>query len=363
MTRRRAARGIRPVSAFWALLAFALASTWPAVPQAGPAFPKKKYSVSIVVDILRPKFQEVIDGFRQELDARLAAAGAKATYTVFDTKTQAAAVPGILDALRKNPPDLVFAVNSPDAFADRNVSLKLDPSIPVVSENCIPVRSGAAKAWDRPGGSITGVGVFVRMDSVVKLAKKINPKANKLVFFSWDKMKDINEWLEADIRAACAREGVELARVAYLASAEDEFDLLLKCDSLGPDYFGICGISAWVHRDGSYADLVVEESRFVQERIKRFPIYIYDEASVAAGAQAGTCVIWKDLGAQLGEKAVRVLKGEAPSGIPWDYPRKYNIVLNLAAAKRIGMVFPPEITAAAYRIYTDTAGSFVGKKD
>jgi putative tryptophan/tyrosine transport system substrate-binding protein len=345
-------------------IALGCALAAPLLHAAPAALAKGEYRVAVVVDVLKPKFQEVVAVFRETLDRQLAASGAKASYSVYDTKTDLKAVPAILEAINSSSPDLVFAVNSPDAFADRNVSLKLsDPSIPVVSENCIPLQSGVAKAWGRPGGSITGVGVFVQMGSLIKMARMINPKASKLIYFSWDRMTEINDWFVTELTAACKKEGIELAEVKYLASAEDEFEFLLQCDRRGEEYFGIEGVSTWVHRDGSYADMTVEASRFVKENIRHFPIFAYDEAGVQYAQPAGTCVIWRDIGAQLAEKGMRVLQGARPGDIPWDYPRKHNILLNLAAAKSIGMTFPQALIDAAYRVYTDYDGNFIGKRE
>lgn len=316
------------------------------------ALDRKEYKVYVVVDILRPKFQEVVDGFREALDRELSASGARAAYTVFDTKTDPAAVQGILEAIRAGRPDLVCAVNSPAAFADRNISLKLSgPDFRIVSENCIPTQSGVAKEWQRPGGNITGVGVFVQMSSLLKMVKMIDPGYKKLVYFSWDRMTEINDWFVK-----------ELAEVKYLSSAEDEFDFLLECDRRGREFFGIEGISSWVHRDGSYADMAVEESRFIKDKMMRFPIYGYDEAGVRSGMPAGTCVVWHDLGAQLGEKGAKILQGARPGDLPWDYPRKYNIMLSLPAAKSLGIAFPQSLLGAAYRVYTDYEGGFLGSK-
>ena len=350
------AKGVRRIAILFAV-SVALAGQ-------ASALDKKEYGVYVVVDIIKPKFQEIIDGFRETLDSQLAAAGARASYTVFDTKTETATIPGILAAIREGRPDLILAINSPDSFADRNVSLKLgDPSFRFVSESCIPIQSGVAKEWKKPGGNITGVGVFVQMGSIIKMAKMINPKSRKLIFFSWERMTEINEWLVAELTEACRQEGIELAEVKYLASAEDEFEFLLQCDRRGEEYFGIGGISAWVHRDGSYADMIVEEARFMNGALRRFPIYTYDESAVQACYPAGTCVIWHDLGAQLGEKGMRILQGARPGDIPWDYPRKYNIMLNLAAARSIGLTLPPALLDAAYRIYTDFQGNFIGERN
>jgi putative ABC transport system substrate-binding protein len=198
---------------------------------------------------------------------------------------------------------------------------------------------------------------------MIKLAKAVNPQAKKLVFFSWDAMKQINEWFKGEIEAACRAEKVELADFKLLPSIEDELQYLAGVEKLGREHFVIGGISAWVHRDGTYADLMIEEGDFIRTKNKRFPIYGYDEASIRAGYLGGTCIVWYDIGAQLGEKGFRVLKGEDPGSIPWDYPRKFNLMFNLKAAERIGMKIPQNLLGAAYRIYTDYDGNFIGKKN
>jgi ABC-type uncharacterized transport system substrate-binding protein len=287
-----------------------------ALSEPASALDKKEYRIYVVVDILRPKFQEVIDGFRETLDAGLSEAGAKAAYTVFDTKNDPATASGIIASIESGGPDLILAVNGPDSFADRNVSLKLsDPRFRFVSENCIPIQSGVAREWRRPGGNITGVGVFVQMNSMLKMAKMVDPRARKLIFFSWDRMTEINDWFVTELTEACEQEGIELAEVKYLASAEEEFEFLLACDEKSPEYFGIEGIAAWVHRDGSYADMSKLGADFIQNRMKLFPMYTYDETSVQLGIPAGTCVVWRDLGAQLAEKGMNILQGMKPGDI------------------------------------------------
>ncbi|MBL8966284.1 MAG: hypothetical protein JNG85_04685 [Spirochaetaceae bacterium] len=356
MERRRQAIGSRTLSAiFLALFTLGAASSL-------GALERKTYTIHIVVDVLKPKFQEVVDGIKATLDRELAAAGASATYTVHDTRTDPKTVPAILAALEAAKPDLVFAVNNPATFADSNISLKLDPArFRVVSENCIPLQSGVAKSFERPGGHITGVGVFVRMNSVLRLAKMIRPESKKLVFFSWSAMGKINEWFLAELTRACAEEGIELAQVKYLSSAEEQFAFYLECDKLGPEYFGFGAVSVWVKKDGSYAPMDVIEKEFVRDNIRHFPQYCYDEVGVMNGAPAGACVIWRDLGEQMGEKGLKILNGAKPGELPWEYPRKYNLLVNLAGAKSIGLGLPDNLIRAAYRVYTDLDGRYIGR--
>ena len=108
--------------------------------------------------------------------------------------------------------------------------------------------------------------------------------------------------------------------------------------------------------------MAVEEKAFMNREMTRVPSFAYEESAVSLGALAGTCIIWEDIGAQLGEKGLRVLAGEDPGAIPWDYPRTYNVMVNLAAARRFGIAIPAKVLEAASRVFTDFDGNYVGKK-
>lgn len=324
---------------------------------------KKEYQVYIVLDTQFDKFLEVQEGFKASLDKQLAATGSKAVYTYLDTKLDPAQAATVVQAIKDGKPDLICMVNWPSAFADINVALKLpDPQYRIVSENCIPTQSGVAKTWKNPGGNITGVGVFVQYDSMIKAAKKVRPNLKEALFYTWDIMTALNAYFEPEITAACQREGIKLVEFKKVASSDETLEWLARMDREHPDAIVMAGIYPRVRSDGSTADLAAEKD-FFQQKIKHLLRLTYDETTIRVGAPVGTCVVWYDLGAQLADQGFKVLSGAKPGDLPWEYPRKFNLMFNLAMAKAINLQIPNELLSAAYRVYTDFDGHYAGQKN
>ena len=321
------------------------------------------YKVAIVTDTQQDFAVKLREGFASTLDALLAKQGAKAAYTVWDTELDPAKCPGIIDGIGRLEPDLVFTINYPTGFADIHVTNKLkEAKYRFVSLNAVPVQSKTIASWEKPGGNVTGISVFLSFNPQIKLMRKIRPEAKKLVVFTWSAMALTNDWYLSEIRRACEEEGIELAATLLVPDVESQLAALLPYADKGKEYFGFGIISAWVHKDGRPADTVALEGDFMRTKMN-IPMISYDENGVIIEAVAGCCVIWGDIGAQAAEKGMLVLGGKNPGDLPWEYPRKYNILLNLAAAKRLGIAMPQSLINAAYRVYTDFDGHFAGQGD
>ncbi|HCM26583.1 MAG: hypothetical protein A2Z99_15155 [Treponema sp. GWB1_62_6] len=344
--------------------AFALSALCLSVPT-HPVFAldRKEYKILIAFDTLLPFSEGIMDGFRTTMDSQLAESGATAVYQAYDTKLDPAAIPAIMEAIYATKPDLICTVNYPTVFADNMITKKLGGSdFKIVSSNPIPVQSGVISDWLKPGGNVTGVGVFLKFNPQIRLMKMINPKVRKMAFVSWDAVGPLNEWFELEVRRACEEEGIEFVEFRRVGSAEEEVAFYEEYDKKSNEYFIMGGISAWVHEDGTPADMVKIFSDSMKT-LKHLQYLSYDENPIKYGSLAGACVVWYDIGAQLAEKGFKILNGTKPGDLSWEYPRKYNIMLNQASAKNKGIFFPQILTGAAYRVYTDYDGNFLGQKN
>ncbi|MBV9192328.1 MAG: ABC transporter substrate-binding protein [Betaproteobacteria bacterium] len=224
-------------------------------------------------------------------------------------------------------------------FAARAVKVTRDVPMVVLAGDTL-VEAGLARSLARPGGNVTGSTVDVDAGADVKrleLLHALVPKARRIAFIGTNE-DWTNAWGTA-IRGAAPTLGVELFHVESTHTGyESAFARLLQEK---PDAF-------WIARSPTALGLRVAIGQFSRES------GLPGACGHAEIAQLGCLMSYGFIQSEvitLGTSYVdRILKGAKPAELPIEQARRFEFVLNLKAARQIGLAVPNSMILRADRV-------------
>lgn len=264
-----------------------------------------------------------------------------------------------VEEIKKINPDVVYINGT--YVEDRILPLK-GTGIPVVAITSIDyVIDGQYSFLDKngnPNDNITGCYLFTKdyEYNSLRLLQMVSPikKGKKAVVLIQSGIS--NKKLMMD---AFAKMKIEVKDYSIFKYFEDFQEALLKYNN--DDEVG------WILVDGPITRKDGKEwnrkETFLWEHtnIKK-PNVAFFQNNVENGALCGIAVDPMGYVMPSLEQAYQILNGKKPSEVKTIYPNKSFVLLNQKAAKQIGLIFPIEVTQAAWRIYTDYEGHFEGNK-
>jgi putative ABC transport system substrate-binding protein len=244
-------------------------------------------------------------------------------------------LPALAADLVRRQVAVIAASNLNAAVAAKQVTSTI-PIVFVVGDD--PIKHGLAAAFNHPGGNATGVDVLVA-DLVAKrlgLLRELVPSAARVVLLV--NPDNLNAETQAAETAKAARiVGLQLESVKAATAQE------------------IAAAFASLGSRGAQALLVGADPSFMLLRdhiaalAARFQVpTIYEmRPFVEAGGLASYGPDLAEADRQLGVYTGKVLAGASPSDLPIVQPTKFELVINMKAAKQLGLTIPPLILARA----------------
>jgi putative ABC transport system substrate-binding protein len=215
-------------------------------------------------------------------------------------------------------------------------------TIPIVmTQDPDPVRNGFIASLARPGGNITGLSNYASdlSGKRFEILKETLPKLSRLSVLGTSTSPGNAQALrEAEAAASAATVKVRYLDVrdqhdidtAFHAATKERADALLVVG--GPV-------------------LTVHRARLVELAVKnRLPAIYWRSDVVESGGLMSYGVSLADLDRRAAAYVDKILKGAKPGDLPVEQPKKFEFVVNLKAAKQIGLTIPPNILARADRV-------------
>jgi len=212
-------------------------------------------------------------------------------------------------------------------------------TVPIVfTTGSDPVRDGLVTSMSRPGGNITGV-VFITAtlgSKRLELLRQFVPKANKMGMLVHPGTPETDAERK-DVLAAAQAIGrsLEVLEVRSPGDVEAAFATLAtrQVDAL------LVGTGTFM---GSVRGLLVALAAR-----HAIPTMYANLDSVAAGGLMAYAASMPDAYHQAAHYTARILKGEKPGDLPVVQSSKFQFVINLNAAKVLGLEFHPQLLAIA----------------
>ena len=234
------------------------------------------------------------------------------------------------------PALIVAATSSAVAAAARAA-----PATPVVCANGDLFSSGLIKTLARPGGMVTGVS-NIGSELVGKLAElllDISPRIRKLGILVDTTAITRNAALRI-VKQSVERLRLE-AHFAELTRVTDIEPALSRLAKLGVQAL-LQMPSAWF---ASQADSFVKHAQ-----AHRLPLVSNNPIVVERGALMGYGANPPETYRRAASYVDKILKGAKPGDLPVEQPTRFELVLNLKAAKALGFTFNKTLLARADRV-------------
>jgi putative ABC transport system substrate-binding protein len=230
--------------------------------------------------------------------------------------------------------DVIMAIGDEAIMAAKNAT----STVPIVMVACDAVTTGFVASLARPGGNLTGVTCLTSevMSKRMAVFRELLPSASRLVVLY--NPENVSKPPEAARTVDLAKQFGLDAKAIQFRTAEDIERAFSAFSTDRPD--GLVVLTE--QRSMVYAKLLAELSRR-----GRLPVM----HSFSEGVQAGGLISY---GPHFPEMVLiatnyvaKILKGGKPAELPVEQPTRFELVINLKAAKEIGLTIPPSLLARA----------------
>jgi len=283
-----------------------------------------------------PPPREWVEAFRQGLRAHGYIDGRNVVIEYRSTDGSFDELPRFASELVRLNVDVILASGAPAAFATRSAT----PKVPIVFTNVYdPVEIGLVTSEARPEGNVTGLSQ-ISADlggKRLELLKELVPKLKRVAIL----------WHPANLTNLVQKKGVEAA--ARTVGVDTKSVPVQDPNHFGSAFEDARGVDALMQMD---SPLFITHRRQLAELAarSRLPAISGLREYVDAGGLMSYGADFADLHRRAATYVDKILKGAKPGDLPVEQPTKFVLVINLKAAKTLGLTIPRSLLLRADQV-------------
>jgi putative tryptophan/tyrosine transport system substrate-binding protein len=317
-----------------ALIGFILASSHFAEAQQ----PKKVLRIGILFGGRPPAVSDRLEAFRQALNELGYVEGKNIVIEARYAEGKLDQLPALASELVRLNSDVIVTGGPQSTRSAKNAT----STIPIVmGQDSDPVGSGFVASLARPGGNISGLSNFNAElgGKRLELLKEIVPKLSRMTVIG-NSTEPANALFLKEAQLGAAALGIKLqyADVRFLEATKGQPSNERQARA---DAVLVLAASILFSQRTKIADLAAK---------RQLPAMYISREFVEDGGLISYGTSVPDLFRRAAIYADKILKGANPGDLPIEQPTKFELVINLKAAKQIGLAIPANVLARADKV-------------
>jgi putative ABC transport system substrate-binding protein len=304
------------------------------------AQPTKIFRIGFLDSSTASGIAVLLDAFRQEMSKLGWIEGKNITIEYRFAEQKSDRLPELAADLVRRNLDLIVVTTGPAALAAKAATT----TIPIVMTNpAEPVGEGIVASLARPGGNVTGLS---------SLAVELNTKRLEILKDAVPKLARVG-LLRSPVDSIASSVQLEALRAAAQVLTLKLEEIKTQADAIGLE-------SAFQTAKQKQVGAIMttttrpffaERRRIVELAGKsRLPAIYFQKEFVDEGGLMSYGVDYDDLFRRAAVYVDKILKGAKPADLPVQQATKFEFIINLKAAKQIGLTLSPEFLARANKV-------------
>jgi putative tryptophan/tyrosine transport system substrate-binding protein len=304
------------------------------------AQPTKIFRIGFLDSSTASGIAVLVDAFRQEMSKLGWIEGKNITIEYRFAEQKSDRLPELAADLVRRNLDLIVVTTGPAALAAKAATT----TIPIVMTHpAEPVGEGIVASLARPGGNVTGLS---------SLAVELNTKRLEILKDAVPKLARVG-LLRSPVDSIASSVQLEALRAAAQVLTLKLEEIKTQADAIGLESAFQTATQKQVRAimTTTTRPFFAERRRIVELASKsRLPAIYFQKEFVDEGGLMSYGADFDDLYRRAAVYVDKILKGSKPADLPVQQATKFEFVINLKAAKQIGLTLSPEFLSRANQV-------------